>query len=286
MKKIKNEILLKNKNIFKRLSFAVLFLIISAHTIYFIFTKSTSGIWMEDYKSDLFFESLFIIANILCFIGCFLRFENHSFLKIGAVSAVIIKTFHLIIEFCYAGGFYASMMENSPKFDTYILIKFLIVIILYLSIYAGIKTIQVIYKVVLPVFFALVSIYCIQIVLINFLHRNDYQDGYVDFVLNMFFMAGNIVCFVSSLFKYKPRILFKIASLIVAVSKLIHIVLEFVITGGIDMMVGWQSSKRSISALIGLIILSLLYILLFVFTTKKQISNDNIRTVDFENNVG
>ena len=63
--------------------------------------------------------------------------------------------------------------------------------------------------------------------------------------------------------------LFEISVLVAAISKLLHIMAEYIITGGLDMMVGYQSSKIVISVLIGLIILILFYIGLFIYSLKK-----------------
>ena len=183
--------------------------------------------------------------------------------------AVIIKSFHMIVEFLLSGGFYASLMENSPDFTVPVFINFLTAIIFYLIVFAGAKTMQIVYKVVLPIFFALASFYCIWIVSVNYVHRNDFQDGYADLSLNTIFLVSNILCFILSLFKYKPRMLFEISVLVAAISKLLHIMAEYIITGGLDMMVGYQSSKIVISVLIGLIILILFYIGLFIYSLKK-----------------
>ena len=255
-------------NIAKILSL-ILFVLASYHSICRLYITVKYNVYSSDFKSDIFFESLFLISNIIGLAGCFFIFKKFSLLKIGAFLAVIIKSFHMIVEFLLSGGFYASLMENSPDFTVPVFINFLTAIIFYLIVFAGAKTMQIVYKVVLPIFFALASFYCIWIVSVNYVHRNDFQDGYADLSLNTIFLVSNILCFILSLFKYKPRMLFEISVLVVAISKLLHIMAEYIITGGLDMMVGYQSSKIVISVLIGLIILILFYIGLFIYSLKK-----------------
>jgi len=118
---------------FLSVSFAV---VLTVKILFLVF--HSSGLDKENYISDIVFSAIFILGNILCFLARFLndtKSRTGIMLSIGSLLCAVSKVFHMLVEYQYAGGFYRSLPENTPKFNVGICLEFVFIILLYFSIF-------------------------------------------------------------------------------------------------------------------------------------------------------
>ncbi len=127
----------KKENVINKPFLSVSFAVILTIKILFLYFYSR-GVDNEDYISDIIFSAIFVFGNILCFLPRFLndtKIKTVIMFSFGCLLCAVSKVFHMLIEYQYAGGFYRSLPENTPKFNVGICLEFVFIILLYFSIF-------------------------------------------------------------------------------------------------------------------------------------------------------
>lgn len=125
------------KNFINKLLLPVSFAVILAIEILFLYVCSID-VYKVDYISDIVFSAIFLFGNLLCLLASLLnntKIGSVVVLSFGSIVCAVSKVFHMIIEYQYAGGFYRSFPENMPKFNVGICLEFVLIILLYFSIF-------------------------------------------------------------------------------------------------------------------------------------------------------
>ncbi|MBE6799481.1 MAG: hypothetical protein E7525_06915 [Ruminococcaceae bacterium] len=125
------------KNFINKLLLPVSFAVILAIEILVLYVCSI-GVYKVDYISDIVFSAIFLFGNLLCLLASLLnntKIGSVVVLSFGSIVCAVSKAIHMIIEYQYAGGFYGSFPENTPKFNVGICLEFVLIILLYFSIF-------------------------------------------------------------------------------------------------------------------------------------------------------